>query len=705
MITVHMIGNAHLDPVWLWRRSDGVDAALATARSACDRLDEFDDFIFTCSTVWFHEQIRRLDPALFERVRAFVAAGRWRLVGPMVVQPDCNLPSAASYPRHFQRGKTWFREAFGVDVTVGYNVDSFGHNAYLPRLLREAGLDSYVFMRPAAGEMTLPTNLFRWRSPDGHEVTTFRITGAYCTRTDDLKDHVRAALEATPDGAEHTMCFFGVGDHGGGPTRAQIRWVRDNASAIDGARLIFSHPRAFFDAVAETAGDLPVVDTELQHHAIGSYSVERRLKVGVRRAEARLVQTEQVLRLLAKHVTADDEAVLRAAWDRVLFNQFHDILGGTSVDEASRIAAGECVAAEADAVAVATAVTRRAFRDHAAPGEHRIVVFNPGDDDFDGWVEHESFLNAFDLPAATLTGPDGALVPFQEVPTRSLIGHMRGLVARVALEAGRHKVLRLNPPAVGAAGGEPPRTKHPAAATPDELGNGLVTARLADGGLRVGAWRIGLEICDDPTDTWGHEAGAAFDGEVVAPIALPSAGEPIEHGAARATWRLSGKAAGASLWGWASVYADVPAVRLRLAVTWPLVRRRLRCRIAAGGPISERVDLVSGGPLARAANGEEYPLNGGMQVATAGERLAIVAPEIFSASVTPEAVDLTLLRSPFAAHNHGRRAEDHPDRPATDQGRHAFELLLLPGFAGPPSALERAARQMLAPPLVWDLTG
>ena len=119
MKTVHMIGNAHLDPVWLWSRIDGIDAVLATARSACDRLDEYPDFIFTSSTSWFHEQVEAIDSQLFERVKTFVEAGRWQLVGPSVVEPDCNLPSEESFKKQFEFGQRYFKDKFAVLSTVG----------------------------------------------------------------------------------------------------------------------------------------------------------------------------------------------------------------------------------------------------------------------------------------------------------------------------------------------------------------------------------------------------------------------------------------------------------------------------------------------------------------------------------------------------------------------------------------------------------
>jgi len=146
---VHMIGNAHLDPVWLWHWERGVDEALATCRAACDLLDETPELIFTRGEAWVYEQVRQLDPALFARIRGHIAGGRWEVVGGWWVQPDVNLPTEAALRHSMRLGREWFRQHLDLDdVPVAFNVDSFGHGAYLPRLLRGNGQPWYVMMRP-----------------------------------------------------------------------------------------------------------------------------------------------------------------------------------------------------------------------------------------------------------------------------------------------------------------------------------------------------------------------------------------------------------------------------------------------------------------------------------------------------------------------------------------------------------------------------
>jgi alpha-mannosidase len=605
MITVHMIGNAHLDPVWLWRKSDGVDAALATARSACDRLDEYPQFVFTCSSSWFHQQVERHDPALFGRIRRFVELGRWQIVGGMVIEPDCNLPAAESFARQLSAGQAYFRQKLGRPASVGYNIDSFGHTAYMPRFLQQAGLDAYVFMRPGAHEKELPARLFRWRSPDGYEVTAFRIAGAYAAGAAELREHVERSLRDLPEGVEETMCFYGVGDHGGGPTRAQIEWIAAHGDAVDGARLIFSHPAAFFEAIEPLLDGLPVVEGELQHHAIGCYSVERRIKVAMRRAEARLVQAGRTLDALGEHAPADAKQTLDAAWQKLLFHQFHDILGGTCLAPQSLLASAELLEAASTAEALITAVTRRAFRAAAEPGAHKVVAFNPSDEPFEGCVEHEPWLQSGGHGDLTLLDEEGQPLPFQDVAPQAMVA-LRRLLLRLSIPPRGVRVLQLVQAASPPAEARPlaPGEAAPAAGTAEPCPCRLPDVSVLEPeAFGVSGWTAAVELYDDPTDTWSHSSGSRFAGEKVG------------------------------------------------AVAWE------------------------------------------------------AAPEVFSAGADEAGVSLTLLRSPYAAHHDPFPAGARPDQPVTDQGSHEFELLFWAACDADSRAVERLARRMQHPPIVWDLTG
>lgn len=167
---LHMIGNAHLNPVWLWQWPDGLQEAKATFRAALDRRNETEDFVFTSSSAALYEWVEENEPGLFAEIRQRVAEGRWRIAGGWWIQPDGNLPSGESFVRQGLYGQRYFKEKLGVTATVGYNVDSFGHSGMLPQFLAKSGMDSYVFMRPEPHEKELPGRLFWWEADDGSRV-------------------------------------------------------------------------------------------------------------------------------------------------------------------------------------------------------------------------------------------------------------------------------------------------------------------------------------------------------------------------------------------------------------------------------------------------------------------------------------------------------------------------------------------------------
>ncbi|MFH1476609.1 MAG: glycoside hydrolase family 38 C-terminal domain-containing protein [Verrucomicrobiota bacterium] len=345
-IIIHMIGNAHLDPAWLWRWPDGVQEAIATFRSAIDRLKESPDFVFTRGEAWIFEQIEECAPELFEEIARYVKEGRIAIVNGWIVQTDCNLPCGESFVRQALYGKAYFRDKFGVDIKVAYSVDAFGHHANLPQILQKCGYELYIFTRPLSEnsdgfkvEKSLPSTMFWWEAAEGSRVLAFHIPcwahGSYGIHIDDLGEHIRATLRATPANLRHTLCMFGVGNHGGGPTKRQIAYIREHAGDFPNARLVFSHPQQFLDAVKNATGQLPVVRDELNPTMTGCYTSCSEVKKLNRQTESLLLVTERwstVGALLLQRMPYPS-ADLRHAWKQLLFNQFHDILAGTSIRE------------------------------------------------------------------------------------------------------------------------------------------------------------------------------------------------------------------------------------------------------------------------------------------------------------------------------------------------------------------------------------
>ena len=328
MTKLHLIGNAHLDPVWLWRWQEGFSEILATFKSALDRMNDFPDFKFTSACAVYYEWIEKIDPEMFEEIKKRVKEGRWNVVGGWFLQPDCNIPSGESFARHGLISQRYFKEKFGVTVKTGYNVDSFGHNWGLPKILKASGMENYVFMRPDHNEKELDKNLFVWEADDGSRVSAFRIPWSYniCSNVPEMIGRIKEKSEK--DNLDY-MAFYGVGNHGGGPTIKLINEINN----LDVQGLIYSTPDEYFETVDKE--NIDVIREELQHHARGCYSACSYVKKQNRKCEQNLLAAEK-LAVMAKELAGMKypKKKLKKAWENLLFNQFHDILGGCSIKKA-----------------------------------------------------------------------------------------------------------------------------------------------------------------------------------------------------------------------------------------------------------------------------------------------------------------------------------------------------------------------------------
>lgn len=659
MITVHCVFHAHLDPIWMWPWTAGLDEAIATSRSACDRLDAHPDISYTQGEAWTFAMVERADPALFARIRAHVASGRWEVVNGWWTQPDCNLPSLDGLHAQLATGLAYVKDRFGVVPRCGFNPDSFGHCAILPDVMRAHGQDRYVFMRPQEHEMGLPARLFRWRGGQGGAVTAFRIAGSYIGGLGGKPDIARA-LTSLPAGCTHTLAMFGVGNHGGGPTERMIRMLRENLGSVPGAKLEFSTIGRFFAAVEAEAAALPEVAGELQMHAVGCYTAVRAVKTGVRRAE----------HALARAAAADPAADLAASWRAVCAHHFHDTLGGTCPPEAY-VAVDDQLAGAAAAAdeTLAYAVRRQAVGLPPDPLP-RIVLANPGDRPWRGWSEASVYVEGPWARPWRLLADDGSEVPYQYVHPGLSVGEgwcwgVRRVLLRTALAAGGLQVLRCDHTAVPS----------PVAAAVIAVDGRI--ANLAGTSVAAGPWGaqlagpggiglpVRLHLIDDPTDTWSH--GITGYGEIPLAAAAWDAPTVLESGPLRAVLGQEGRIGSSRLSARWAVHAGDAAVDLHLTVDWAERRRLLKLVLPLSGE-SGRIDGTPGLALARANDGCERPLHD--MVALPG--WGVVCPDVFACDATPRRLRLTLLRSPCMAHH--EPCQPDPRLAVADQGTHVFRF-------------------------------
>ncbi len=654
-IVVHLILNSHIDPVWLWPWEAGLDSVLATCRSACDLLDRRPNLVFTRGEAWAYRMVQTCDPALFARIRRHIDAGRWEVVGGWWIQPDCNAPTLRGMERQIELGLEYFEKELGLRPRVAYNVDSFGHAAALPSLMRRYGQDRYVMMRPQEHERELPARLFRWSGePDGPQVTTFRIAGAYACSPHE--EHIERSWTELPAGVRHTMCFVGVGDHGGGPTERDVQWLEERMEAWPGVRLEFSSPSRFFDAVAAQQAELPEVVGELQMHAVGCYSVHRPIKIGVRSAEKRLSQAE------AGGCDGLDEA-----WRRVCFAQFHDTLGGTCIPSAYAIIEDGLGGVRADADEKLHVAFRQKLAGFRPDLRQRIVVWNASAKPFEGFLEHEPWIESAEPPFRLLEA-SGEEVPTQGLQCEPLFWNAPRLLWKASMAPDEIREFFL-------VGGEPAR---------------------AESSFELAFEPPILHSIPDESDTWSH--GVSSYSEEPTDVSDWGSAERLEEGLLRWRARYRGRVGASSLTLDVRHFPGESFWEAVLEVDWREKHRILKWILPSARGETERWDGVMGGVIRRANDGVERPIQDAILF---GEH-RVVCPDVFAADATPARLRLTLLRSSILAH-HLPHSGESPLASISDQGKNRFRFRFYSADALW-SELEQAANGMQCPPLLADWT-
>lgn len=689
--TLHLIGHAHLDPVWLWQRPEGYQAIKATFRSALDRTAEDGEFVFTASSAAFYEWVADNEPDMFEEISKRVAEGRWRVVGGWWCEPDCNLPDGESFVRQALVGQRWFLEHLGTTATVGFNPDSFGHHAMLPQLLAKSGLDSYVFMRPGDHELGLPARSFWWESDDGSRVLAFRIPYEYLSWGQELDQHVaRCAAEIKPPVTE-MMCFYGVGNHGGGPTRENIESIHRLRGRDGLPGLAFSDPERFFDAVRSSGVRLPVVHQELQHHARGCYSAHSGVKQWNRRAQRLLLDAERMGTVAARLTGHRCREDLTRAWKNVLFNQFHDILPGTAIEPAytdARDELGEAAAIAGreiqDALQSITWSVDIPHEDGALP----VVVFNP-----------HSWASTAPVALEVGTLPDDPVVVDERGGTRPL----QRIQSLATVSGGRSRVIFLaDLPPLGyrtyrVVAGSGRQDAQPLAATDTCLDNGLLRLEFdQEHGLRslydhrhevevAAAGALRADVLRDPSDTWSHGVTHFDDvegGFRVRRVRL------VENGPVRAVMRVESVYGSSELVQDIALYRDTPYVDVEVVADWHERFKALKLRVPVALQQPKATYEIPFGTIERPTDGQEVPgqrwvdVSGRVPGVGAVHGLAVATDSKHGFDVRNSDLGVTVLRSPIYAHHDPRKPVEDERYAFHDQGRQTFSCRLMPHPGG-----------------------
>jgi alpha-mannosidase len=389
---ISLLGHAHLDMAWLWPVSETWLAAQRTFTSVLNLQKDFPDLIFSHTSPALYAWIETHRPDLFAKIKKQVEAGVWEVIGGMWIEPDLNLISGESIVRQILYGQLYFQEKFGQLSKVAWVPDSFGFCATLPQFLKLGGIEYFVTQKLTWNDTTkFPYGAFWWESPDGTRVFSF-MSALIGEGIDPIKMANYAVDWEIKTGVKNALWLPGVGDHGGGPTRDMLETAKRWQKSPFFPQLEFTKSESYLENLREQLqqesqpipySSIPVWQDELylEFHR-GCYTTHADQKRSNRRCEGLLYEAE----LWASLATLTTGAVypkaqLESAWKQVLFNQFHDILPGTSINQVFLEANQTWQEVESVARGILENAWRAiashiAFPEPPKPGALPILVFN-----------------------------------------------------------------------------------------------------------------------------------------------------------------------------------------------------------------------------------------------------------------------------------------------------------------------------------------
>ncbi len=687
-ITFHMIGHAHIDPVWLWRWTEGISIVHSTFQSALDRMNENPDFCFISSSAQFYHWVAQNDPDMMEKIKKRVAEGRWNVIGGWWVEPDINIPGGEAMVRQGLYGQQTFQRLFGRKAAIAFNPDSFGHTSTLPQIISKQGMNHYMFMRPGPHEKTIPSDLFWWQGVDGTKVLTYRIQQSYNDSTLNGERMKKVVETAGGQPMKNFMYFFGAGDHGGGATKENMKSIEKIKAESGAPALIYSTPERYFKQFeADKNLNLPVVNDDLQHHAVGCYTAESMIKKSNRQSEAALVTAEKIAAIgAAVWGFSYPKKELTTAWQRVLFLQFHDSLAGTSLSDHSQDAAeGYGFALDTAHQATYMAVQKLEWQIASEdPESQYLVAFNPHAWEVNGNIEYDFNWGTMHKESR-VEDEKGNTLPHQWTAGSSETGSRKKIIINAPVPAMGYRQIRLYD---GESGFKVKEIK----AEENRLENEYFKLSFAsNGSLSIydkennkevfagGQTGCKAVVIDDPSDTWSHDI-KTFSKEIGAfgraDIKI------LENGPVRATIRINTSYGASNLTIDWSLYAGSRNIEAKVTLDWHEQLKMLKFSFPVDVEMPTATYETPYGHIVRATNGDEDPgqrwidLTGKSNGNSYG--LTVINDAKYGYNVLNNDMRISVVRSAPFAHHNPRVLDMSAQHLWMDQGIQTFRMLLVP---------------------------
>lgn len=333
-----LAAHAHIDMNWMWSFNETVAVTLATFRSILNVMNQYPDFCFSQSQAAVYKIVEEYDPALMEEIKKRIQEGRWEVTATAWVETDKNMPSEESLLRHIQYTREYLSTVWGVrDFDLDFSPDTFGHNGNVPEINQFGDVKYYYHCRGNARKDVL----YRYQAPSGKEILAYREPNWYNGAITPQMGAGLIEISRRSAGLKTGLVIYGVGDHGGGPTRRDVERALDMMTWKIYPTIKFGTIREYFKEAESVRDKLPIVNQELNYFAPGCYTTQSRIKRGNRRLEAALLDAESLAALAGRKAGFKFErGRLVKAWQDVLFTHFHDILTGSCVQDSREHAMG-----------------------------------------------------------------------------------------------------------------------------------------------------------------------------------------------------------------------------------------------------------------------------------------------------------------------------------------------------------------------------
>lgn len=336
--TAHMVAHAHIDMNWMWGYPETVSATLDTMRTMLDFMDKYPEFTFSQSQASVYEIVKEYDPPMLERIKVRIKEGRWEVTAGTWVEHDKNLAGTEAQVRQVTQAKKYLSDLLEIDgdsLCIDFEPDTFGHPENTPEILSHCGIKYYYHCR-GNGENVI----YNWKAPSGGELLVYRDPKWY---NDGIDPYILSFMPCIVCdlGIKDMLNVYGVGDHGGGPTRKDIEAIIDMKTWPLYPNMKFSMYKNFFEAIEPYRESFDTVEGEQNFIFSGCYTSQSKIKKANSILESHLYDGECLSALSSAVLGKDSPCIdLSKEWRGALFNQFHDILPGSGVAQTVEHAMG-----------------------------------------------------------------------------------------------------------------------------------------------------------------------------------------------------------------------------------------------------------------------------------------------------------------------------------------------------------------------------